>query len=473
MSQRARRKRKFGRVPIRTVIVQDKSSLETVPKTIIVRYVSTSVQTEDPITLVQSKRRTLNMPELESVTRIFNLPIVETGLSYAENIYQRIKKSNSLFTWTFDQAENTLYSVIDSAGPAIYLIQGPLSQVDKIVCKTLDIVEEKVPSINLPPEMIYWNTKQYAKEKVNKRIVTPVLKRADSVKQVGNSVLESKYTVFAADTLDGALTVADKYVDKYLPPDDQDKEVNQPSGKGGKAIHTIQHVDRLGRKLKRRLTRRTIAEVKALKEHSAEAVHVLIYVAELVATDPVMAFQKGKELWTSLSKDEPENQARPENVEQLIVLLTRESARRMVHLVNFTTSVAKKVNRNVTRSVAVLVHKFIGVADSVVKTAHLEQVQQATTSVIRTHAYSVTLLLKQLNTQLTNILDNWAKQLAIPTEDNTEEPKPEILEKLHQTQTVLPVPQIKFQQIKSFHVNAIKNKNGFEYTMAENLNKDY
>ncbi|XP_048517267.1 lipid storage droplets surface-binding protein 1 isoform X4 [Dendroctonus ponderosae] len=470
------------------------------------------VVTYNILKVVQSKRRTLNMPELESVTRIFNLPIVETGLSYAENIYQRIKKSNSLFTWTFDQAENTLYSVIDSAGPAIYLIQGPLSQVDKIVCKTLDIVEEKVPSINLPPEMIYWNTKQYAKEKVNKRIVTPVLKRADSVKQVGNSVLESKYTVFAADTLDGALTVADKYVDKYLPPDDQDKgsvnvlntinnnklniiklsakyykrdaknclfivhfcpEVNQPSGKGGKAIHTIQHVDRLGRKLKRRLTRRTIAEVKALKEHSAEAVHVLIYVAELVATDPVMAFQKGKELWTSLSKDEPENQARPENVEQLIVLLTRESARRMVHLVNFTTSVAKKVNRNVTRSVAVLVHKFIGVADSVVKTAHLEQVQQATTSVIRTHAYSVTLLLKQLNTQLTNILDNWAKQLAIPTEDNTEEPKPEILEKLHQTQTVLPVPQIKFQQIKSFHVNAIKNKNGFEYTMAENLNKDY
>lgn len=70
---------------------------------------------------------------------------------------------------------------------------------------------------------IYWNTKQYAKEKVNKRIVTPVLKRADSVKQIGNSVLESKYTVFAADTLDGALSVADKYVDRYLPPDDQDK----------------------------------------------------------------------------------------------------------------------------------------------------------------------------------------------------------------------------------------------------------
>lgn len=80
-----------------------------------------------------------------------------------------------------------------------------------------------------------------------------------------------------------------------------------------------------------------------------------------------MAFQKGKELWASLSKDEPENQARPENVEQLVVLLTRESARRLVHLVNFTTSVANAINKNIAHSVTVLVNKFIGVADSVVK----------------------------------------------------------------------------------------------------------
>lgn len=411
--------------------------------------------------MVQTKRKSLKMPEMQSVNRIINLPIVETSVNYAENIYQKIKKSNSLFSWTLDQAENTIYSVIDTAGPAIILFQGPISQVDKIVCKTLDIVEQKVPSINLPPEMIYWNTKQYAKEKVNSKIVTPVLKRADSVKQIGNSVLSSKYTVFAASRLDGALDVADKYVDKYLPADEQDRGVD--GGPSGRAINTIQHADRLGRKLTRRLTRRTLAEVKALKEQSAEAVHVLIYVAELVATDPVLAFQKGKELWGSLSKDEPENQARPENVEQLLVLLTRESARRIVHLVNFTASVATRINKNLTHSVTVLANKFIGVADSVVKTAHLEQVQQTTTSIVKSHAHSATLLLKQLNVRLTDMLDNWAKQLA---SDTPEEP-------IQQPQTVLPVPQIKFQQLKSFHVNAIKNKNGFEFTTTEHNMKDY
>lgn len=443
-------------------MVQGASGLEVSPAKIIIRYVSTSVQTEEETTLVQNKRKSLNMPEFESVTRIYNLPIVESGLTYADNIYKRIKQSNSLFSWTFDQAENTFFSVLDTAVPAIVLLQGPISQVDKIVCKTLDIVEEKVPSINLPPEMIYWNTKQYAKNTVNTKIVSPVLKRANSVKQIGNSVLSSKYTVFAADTLDGALNVADKYVDRYLPADEQDKSTD--GGPEDKAIHTIQHVDRLGRKLKRRLTRRTIAEVKALKEQSAEAVHVLIYVAELVATDPVLAFQKGKELWAALSKDEPENQASPENLEQLIVLLTRESARRMVHLVNFTASVAKKVNQNVTHSVAILVNKFVGVAESILKTVHLEQLQETTSSVIRSQAYSATILLKQLNGQISNILDIWSQKLATPTTKASIKPQ--------QSQTALPVPQIQFQQLKSFHVNAIKNKNGIEYkNTIENSNK--
>lgn len=62
---------------------------------------------------------------------------------------------------------------------------------------------------------------------------------------------------------------------------DTSKTVDGPAGK---AIQTIHHMDRFSRKLKRRLTQRTLAEAKALKEHSAEAIHVLVYVAELVNT---------------------------------------------------------------------------------------------------------------------------------------------------------------------------------------------
>lgn len=52
----------------------------------------------------------------------------------------------------------------------------------------------------------------------------PVLKRADSVKQIGNAVLESPLTTYAADRIDGAFTAGDKFVDKYLVPISTDQD---------------------------------------------------------------------------------------------------------------------------------------------------------------------------------------------------------------------------------------------------------
>lgn len=123
----------------------------------------------------------------------------------------------------------------------------------------------------------------------------------------------------AADRLDGALTVAEEYVDRYLPPDPSDKtsDGNETSDDRGqsntrsprrhtvknypnfysspvnsdskttegvsKTARTIHHGARFSRKLQRRLTRRTVAEARALKEQGTECIHVLLYVAELVS----------------------------------------------------------------------------------------------------------------------------------------------------------------------------------------------
>lgn len=110
-------------------------------------------------------------------------------------------------------------------------------------------------------------------------------------------------------------------------------------------MHAFHHGRRVSKKLKRRLTNRTAKEVAALKEGSKEAVHILVYAAELIITNPREAVAKAKELWNFLSGPEPENQARPENLEQLIVLITRETARRVVHLVNYTATQAAKIPR--------------------------------------------------------------------------------------------------------------------------------
>lgn len=64
---------------------------------------------------------------------------------------------------------------------------------------------------------MYSNTKEYMAD----RIVRPVLKRANSVKHIGSAVLDSRVSSYAADRIDGAIDAADKYVERYLPPEDQ------------------------------------------------------------------------------------------------------------------------------------------------------------------------------------------------------------------------------------------------------------
>jgi len=52
-----------------------------------------------------------------------------------------------------------------------------------------------------------------------------------------------------------------------------------------KATRTIKHGARFSRKLQKRLTRRTLAEARALKEQGTECIHVVLYIVELVRLD--------------------------------------------------------------------------------------------------------------------------------------------------------------------------------------------
>lgn len=51
-------------------------------------------------------------------------------------------------------------------------------------------------------------------------VTSRLLKRADSMKQIGIAALDSPFSTYAADRIDGAIDVADKYVEKYLPSED-------------------------------------------------------------------------------------------------------------------------------------------------------------------------------------------------------------------------------------------------------------
>ena len=61
---------------------------------------------------------------------------------------------------------------------------------------------------------MYSNTREF----VNNKFVKPVLIRADSVKAMSSHAANA-----AVDRLNGAINVADQYVDRYLPADPNDK----------------------------------------------------------------------------------------------------------------------------------------------------------------------------------------------------------------------------------------------------------
>ncbi|XP_052835711.1 lipid storage droplets surface-binding protein 1 isoform X1 [Drosophila gunungcola] len=342
---------------------------------------------------------------LEAIDRIGSIPLVESSVKRVETIYDRVKNNNRLFSWYFETAEATISAAYDTVQPAVKLFEPSIRRLDNVMCKSLDILEQRIPLVYLPPEMMYWNTKEYMSD----HLVRPVLKRADSVKQIGTAVLESPLTTYAADRIDGAFTAGDKFVDKYLVPISTDQDQTDvkkllstldghtssiplqltrmfgqktpqeddndtvPDERG--ALKAIHHGQRFSRKLKRRLTQRTIAEARALKKQSKEAIHVLFYAAELIATDPKQAVQKAKELWIYLSADEPENQARPATLEQLIVLLTRESARRVVHLVNFSAHLAANIPRNLAHTTTEVAHQIVYINSRIITISRLDKVK--------------------------------------------------------------------------------------------------
>lgn len=134
---------------------------------------------------------------MESLERFSSIPVVESTAKTAFLVYNRVKNSNRLVNWYFNVSENVTLAVLESLRPALTIMEGPLHKIDNVGVKILESVEQRIPNINLPPQMIYWNTKEYVAD----RVVKPVLKRTDSFSNIA----------------DHALVLADQALDKYLP----------------------------------------------------------------------------------------------------------------------------------------------------------------------------------------------------------------------------------------------------------------
>ncbi|PNF35291.1 Lipid storage droplets surface-binding protein 1 [Cryptotermes secundus] len=363
---------------------------------------------------VQARRAESNMgdeqlPQLVSVARIIKLPIVETGCHLAADVYTRIKKSNSLVSWGLNTAEASLQVALETTLPAVTVLERPITLLDSLLCRGLDVVEGRVPLVTLPPGQIYENTKEY----VSSVVVLPVLRRADTVKQFGLSQATS-----AILRLDNVIAVADKYVDQYLPgtAPDGNQEVNSFL-MNIKGVQTIQRADRFSRKLRHRLTEYTVAELKVLRQYSEDALRLVLYTGELLAKDPKALKEKLAALWEDLSKDEPVKQERPANLEQLTVMVTKELARRVVHIVNYSRGGIAALSPIISQSLRVTAVYCTLLADFVVKTTNLDGAKETVIARARIQLIKLQDILKDVNTFTSQLLERIALQIAKKHED--------------------------------------------------------
>lgn len=58
-------------------------------------------------------------------------------------------------SWSLDTAEHSLALATSTALPAVIALNGPIiTTLDQLLCKGIDIFEEHVPAVNLPPYLV-------------------------------------------------------------------------------------------------------------------------------------------------------------------------------------------------------------------------------------------------------------------------------------------------------------------------------
>lgn len=99
------------------------------------------------------------LPHLNIVNRVLELPIIELALHKSVETYTKVKDSYQLVHWAFTTAETSLSTAtkqaIPIAVPIAKRLESPINFVDHTLCLGLDKIEEKVPLVKEDPAQVW------------------------------------------------------------------------------------------------------------------------------------------------------------------------------------------------------------------------------------------------------------------------------------------------------------------------------
>ncbi|XP_046391943.1 lipid storage droplets surface-binding protein 2-like isoform X2 [Ischnura elegans] len=276
-----------------------------------------------------------SLRRMESVSRISKIPIVESAWGVASGLYGKVKDSNSVVSWTLNHAE-----VVSTAAlvPVASRLETPLHAVDNILCKGIDIVEEKVPVIKMPPRQILDSTREYVAAGLGK-LNEPAQPDAPAAKKM----IVAGVGVATAG-IRTAVSAVEWCVEKYLPAAQDEEDEDAKGAKDAKALvaakeggskndprEVMLRIQRVSRRIQRRLVRIASAQIKSLKQQQEDATSyvggVALYITSVV-TDPKALAAKLGNAWAEMARQLNNEEA--DKDKGIAKVMVRRFARRVV-----------------------------------------------------------------------------------------------------------------------------------------------
>ncbi|XP_076340455.1 perilipin-2-like [Tachypleus tridentatus] len=292
----------------------------------------------------QVSEKTLDEQELKSdfLKRVSLLPLVNMTTQYTAAAYDRIKTSNVLAARTLSIAEKTRDVVAGHAHPLLLTLSGQIQLADNLACCGLNILEEKAPLIAKPPEEIlkdatelynstvqksfdhYNELKTYGSEKIQQIKDYACLKTLD--------LSLTLYWKIVSNVLDKALKVAEQQVDYYLPPTENEENVDQ------KDI-SVERISGLYSKITGRFYLNTVSKLQNVQIQIWEVVSKLNFTVTLMQyireKSNIMSLTKDSLqknvywLWEELNK-ETDPDTKPATIGEQVLYLARQLTRQLV-----------------------------------------------------------------------------------------------------------------------------------------------
>lgn len=227
-----------------------------------------------------------DVPHLEVLNRVKNIPIVHSAIEKTGSTYSYVKDSHHLVNWALNQAEAGLQyataTAVPIAAPLAKKFEGQINAVDQKLCQGLNIVEQKVPIVNKPPQQIYDAAKavmssslQPTIEKLN-TAKESATQQASTLKEISitkaNELLNTQYGNMAVQGVDNTSVLINRLLDQYFPPVEGEENKPEPvSADENKALHAVQTIGQLSTKTANRVYHSIAAQLKTIKPEDVAA----------------------------------------------------------------------------------------------------------------------------------------------------------------------------------------------------------